>query len=159
MGGEPATVHRLTDDTYWCDQHADEALVCSVNHEHLPAGELLAPMFSSYWRYDTSAVMADPTTRNYRTDTNDLTVTQLAISTVDVEDVNRRDFLATLVPGDHFAVRSTTAQGDWSELVVTDDITDNTTWFQVPVVFVRQGDNAAVPSGNERMLFDFMRVT
>jgi len=160
VGGEPATVHRFSDDTWWCDEHADAALVCAAPHEHVtpPVAEVLVTTFSSLWQYETNPTMAKPDDRHYRTNTYDLAPVELAFSVIDDDIVNRHDFLVTLASGDHIAIRSTQTQGDWSEVVVTDAVTDHTTWVLVPIAYVRQGGAGAVPGGNSRMLFDFMRV-
>lgn len=34
--GQPARVHDVDNDVYYCDLHGDERLVCAGNHEHLP---------------------------------------------------------------------------------------------------------------------------
>jgi len=37
--GLPATVHNLDHDSWYCDLHAEERLICALNHEHVTEGE------------------------------------------------------------------------------------------------------------------------
>ena len=123
---------------------------------HDGGGKHLAGMFSSLWQFSTNNTMADPGSRHYRSD-NDTDPTALAVSLTDDDNVQRPQ-LADLLPGDHINVRSTQIQGDWGHVIVVAPPTDNGTWFLVPVVVAGAGGTAEPPKGNDRMLFDFMRI-
>lgn len=126
------------------------------NYEWVGQAPLMTvdPDWSALWQYSTSNVMADPGSRHFRADGSSGAATQFAMSVTDNEGTDQRAGLAALTAGQQYTVRSTTSSTNWATYTIGGTV-DLTTWFRLDVAPFEHGPDTTLPSGNDRMLFDF----
>jgi hypothetical protein len=119
----------------------------------------LTPLWSSLWQFDPGRTIDDPGVRHYRWSDiygSSTGPSQLAISTTDDDNLDRQELLMELQPNHLVMIRSTTTSEDWMLFSITADPVDLTTWVLLDVLLGEAGASTQQPSGNNRMLFDFV---
>jgi hypothetical protein len=97
---------------------------------------------SSYFLYRTNAVTLSgpPTNQKVRwNDANQLLATELGISVTTDDSVDITIFLSLLNDGDVIVLQDKNDAANYQTFEVTGAITDNTTWFSVPVTLIDNG--------------------
>jgi len=94
---------------------------------------------SGIWAYQTDTTMADPGSRNVRSNNTPATSTALAISVINKHNVDCTRMLQTLSSGDVILAQEKTNSANWGRYSITGAPTNNTTWFEIPVSYVAGG--------------------
>lgn len=92
---------------------------------------------TGFWRYETSTVMADPGSGDIRSNAATAAAsTAIAVSTHTNDNIDARIILLTLQSGDILYMQETDNVDNWARFSITGSVIDNTTWFEIPIVFV-----------------------
>jgi hypothetical protein len=107
------------------------------------------------WRFDaTSTTMADPGLGKVRIDNASASLaTALALSKTTDPGTDMTAFLRSLVSGDSLSVQDQDNSANWVRYTINAAPVNNTTWWQLPLMFV-SGSGTAV-ANNARLLFVF----
>ena len=100
---------------------------------------------SSFFFYRANAIDVGGAPTNQKVNWNNATQldsTELGISTITDDAVDITIFLALLNVGDTIIIQDKNVAANYQTWKVINTITDNTTWFSVPVILVASGGNA-----------------
>jgi len=100
---------------------------------------------SSFFFYQANANTIGGAPSNQKVNWNNatqLSSTELGISTITDDNVDITIFLALLNIGDTIIIQDKNVAANYQTWLVINPITDNTTWFSVPVSLVASGGNA-----------------
>jgi len=112
---------------------------------------------SGVWNYSTTLTMADPGSGKLRVNNSLwLSVTALAINYLDQNNFDRTPILSSLVTGDIIMVQDKGNAGNWVKYTVSGTPTNNTSWFQIPVLIA--GGAGTAPANNAPLLVQFQQV-
>lgn len=102
---------------------------------------------SSYFFYRTKTTITsgDPLSNHIRWDdvTPQISATELGISTITGDSVDVTIFLQLLQVGDTIVIQDKNVSANFQTWEVSGAITDNTTWFSVPVTYIDSGGTGA----------------
>lgn len=110
---------------------------------------------TSTWSWKSTAGTTDPGAKNLAPDVV-ATPANLRFSTTNVNGVDARNLLVTIATGDTLVIQQKNDSTKWAKFTVRAPITDNTTWFNVPVT-VASVAPAGYPSNNADTIVEFTR--
>jgi hypothetical protein len=106
------------------------------------------------WNYSDNTVMANPSNGNLRVNTTTFpAATQMAVSTISVNNVDRSYLLKSLRVGDQILVQDKTHSDNWARYEITSTPVNNTSWFQMGVSYVT--GSGTTPASNTNLVASF----
>jgi hypothetical protein len=150
-GAGPPSVIENDGDYYLDDSNGD--VYTQVSGAWTLTGNILGPAgapgadgqdgsSSSYFLYRTNTLLVSGNPTNQKIRWNNpvqLSATELGISAITDDAVNITIFLSLLNLGDTIVIQDKNVAANYQTFVVTGSITDNTTWFSVPVTLIDNG--------------------
>lgn len=92
--------------------------------------------FSSNWTLSVVTAIADPGAGEIRTNDALNLTTALAVSTTTNNGSNASTILDTLTEDDVIVFQNSGVSSDWVKYRITGSLTNNTSWFEIPVEFI-----------------------
>jgi len=108
------------------------------------------------WRLDTTTTMSDPGSGKFRfNNAAPASATQLAISKLTDPGTDASPLLKALASGDGIYIQDQNNSANFVRYDINGAVTNNTTWFQIPVALHGSSSGGSMPTNNTQCLIQF----